>query len=121
MSKITPEKRRARQVAAGLAALYPDAECALRHESPLQLLIATILSAQCTDVRVNMVTPALFARYPDAAAFAGADRDDLEQMIKSTGFFRNKAKNIQECCKAIVEQHNGCVPSTLEELVKLPG
>src|SRR5438874_2464712 len=121
MSKVTPEKRRAKRVLAGLAALYPDAECALRHESPLQLLIATILSAQCTDARVNKVTPALFARFPDAAAFAAADRDELEQMIKSTGFFRNKAKNIQACCKAIVEQHNGQVPGTLAELVKLSG
>src|SRR5499427_8146998 len=122
MSKSASEKRRrATRLLAGLARLYPDAECALRHESPLQLLIATILSAQCTDVRVNMVTPALFAKYPDAAAFAAADRDELEQMIKSTGFFRNKAKSIQECCKAIVEQHGGQVPSTLDELVKLPG
>src|SRR5262249_26083665 len=121
MSKVTSKKRGVKRLLTGLAKLYPDAECALRHESPLQLLIATILSAQCTDVRVNMVTPALFAKFPDAAAFAAADRDELEQMIKSTGFFRNKAKSIQECCKAIVEQHGGQVPNTLDELVKLPG
>src|SRR2546421_4674637 len=99
MSKQTSEKRRAARLLARLAALYPDAECALRHESPLQLLVATILSAQCTDVRVNMVTPALFQRFPDAAALADADREELEQLIKSTGFFRTKAKNIQECCR----------------------
>jgi len=121
MSKVNSKKARLTRLLAGLAKLYPDAECALRHESPLQLLIATILSAQCTDVRVNMVTPALFAKFPDAAAFAAADRDELEQMIKSTGFFRNKAKSIQECCKAIVKQHGGQVPNTLDELVRLPG
>jgi endonuclease-3 len=85
------------------------------------LLVATILSAQCTDVRVNLVTPALFARYPDAAAFAAADRAELEAMIQSTGFFRNKARSIQLCCQQLVEQHGGEVPATLEELTPLPG
>jgi len=120
-SASVPVQQRAKQIAAGLAKLYPDAKCALDHENPLQLLIATILSAQCTDVRVNMVTPALFARYPDAAAFANADVGELETAIQSTGFFRNKAKNIMACCKLIVEQHGGKVPGTMAELVVLPG
>ena len=85
------------------------------------MLIATILSAQCTDARVNLVTPALFARYPDAAAFANADRSELERLIQSTGFFRNKARNIQLCCQALVANHGGQVPSTMEELTPLPG
>src|SRR5690606_7998504 len=93
----------------------------LRYETPLQLLVATILSAQCTDARVNMVTPPLFQRYPDAKAFATAKTSELEEMIRSTGFFRNKAKNIIACCKKIVQDHSGDVPSTLEELVALPG
>src|SRR5262252_8055879 len=93
------------RVARVLKKLYPDARCALDHQNPLQLLVATMLSAQCTDVRVNMVTPALFARYPDAAAFANADQAELERMIQSTGFFRNKAKSIVACCKQLVEKH----------------
>ena len=109
------------QVRTALAQLYPDAHCALKHEGPLQLLVATILSAQCTDVRVNMVTPALFARFPNAEAFAKANIRQLEKMIQSTGFFRNKAKNIKECCKKIVNDYGGQVPGTLEELVQLPG
>jgi endonuclease III len=109
------------QVRPALAQLYPDAYCALKHEDPLQLLVATILSAQCTDVRVNMVTPALFARYPNAEAFANANIKQLEKMIQSTGFFRNKAKNIKECCKIIVSEYDGQVPGTLDELVQLPG
>jgi endonuclease-3 len=114
-------QQRANQIRQGLAELYPDAKCALEHEGPLQLLIATILSAQCTDVRVNMVTPALFARYADAKAFAEADLGELEKMIQSTGFFRNKAKSIVAACQAIVREHGGQVPRTLDELVKLPG
>src|SRR5262249_36293046 len=121
MSKNQALKTQADKVREALAKLYPDAHCALKHEDPLQLLVATILSAQCTDVRVNMVTPALFARYPDAEAFANANLRQLEKMIQSTGFFRNKAKNIKECCKTIVREHGGQVPGTLEELVKLPG
>jgi endonuclease-3 len=104
-----------------LAQLYPDAHCALHHANPLQLLVATILSAQCTDERVNRVTPALFARYPDAAAFAAADQAELEKWIQSTGFFRNKAKNIIACCGQLMELHGGEVPRTMEELVPLPG
>jgi endonuclease III len=114
-------KEQARRVVRELAKLYPDARCSLDHRGPLQLLIATILSAQCTDERVNMVTPALFAKYPDAKAFAEADLDELQTMIQSTGFFRNKAKSIIGCCKAIVGQHGGQVPGTLEELVALGG
>lgn len=104
-----------------LAVLYPDSRCALNYESPLQLLVATILSAQCTDVRVNMVTPALFARFPDAQSFAMASQGDLESLIQSTGFFRNKATNIIGCCQMLVNQHGGEVPSNLEALVLLPG
>src|SRR5580704_13538269 len=99
-------KQRVRKILKGLARLYPDAHCALHHDNPLQLLIATILSAQCTDVRVNMVTPALFQRYPDASAFANADPRELETAIQSTGFFRNKARNIMACCKALVEEYD---------------
>jgi endonuclease III len=120
-SKNDPRRQLTRQLARGLAKLYPDAHCALIHENPLQLLIATILSAQCTDVRVNLVTPALFARYADAQAFADADPAELETAIQSTGFFRNKARSIQACCKLLVEKHGGQVPGTMEELVPLPG
>jgi endonuclease III len=120
--KPTPAiKQRAQRLSRGLAKLYPDAHCALHHENALQLLVATILSAQCTDTRVNLVTPALFARYPDAQAFADADPRELETAIQSTGFFRNKAKNIQACCKILIEKHGGKVPGTMEELVPLPG
>jgi endonuclease-3 len=114
-------KTRARVINRRLAKAYPDAHCALNFETPLQLLIATILSAQCTDVRVNLVTPALFARYPDVRAFAEADPRELEKMIQSTGFFRNKARSIQACCRALVEEHGGEVPGTMEELVALAG
>lgn len=119
--KANPIKDRAARLAKGLAKLYPDAHCALHFENPLQLLVATVLSAQCTDVRVNMVTPALFAKYPDARAFADADIKELETAIQSTGFFRNKAKNIKACCQQLVDKHGGDVPGTLDELVPLPG
>lgn len=120
--KPTPAaRRRVRRILDVLTGLYPDAECALRHESPLQLLIATILSAQCTDARVNLVTPALFARYRTAQDFATARPQELERLIASTGFFRMKAKNIRASCQAIVERHAGEVPRTMEELVQLPG
>ena len=118
---LRQERRRAQSVHRNLAKQYPDAACALHYENPLQLLIATILSAQCTDVRVNLVTPSLFARYPDARAFADAKLAELEDAIRSTGFFRNKARNIKACCDAIVREHGGEVPGTLEALVKLPG
>jgi endonuclease-3 len=121
MRSANTERRRAAQIARGLARLYPDAHCALHYQDPLQLLIATILSAQCTDVRVNMVTPALFRRYPDATAFAAADPAELEKAIQSAGFFRNKARNIIGCCKELVARYGGQVPRTMEELVPLPG
>src|SRR5436190_5682622 len=121
MTGADPLKERTRKILRILARLYPDAHCALDFGSPLQLLIATILSAQCTDVRVNMVTPALFARYPDATAFANADTAELEKAIQSTGFFRNKARSIQACCKALAERHGGQVPGTLDELTPLAG
>jgi endonuclease-3 len=116
-----PLAARARRIVRILARLYPDARCALDHEGPLQLLVATILSAQCTDVRVNLVTPALFARYRDAQAFATALPRELEKAIQSTGFFRNKAKSIIAACQRIVAEHGGEVPGTMEELVRLPG
>ena len=100
---------------------YPDARCALRHENPLQLLISTILSAQCTDARVNLVTPALFKKYRTAADFAAAPQRELEEMIRPTGFFRNKARSIRNCCKNIAEHHGGQVPDTLDELITLDG
>jgi endonuclease III len=119
--KADETRLRARKIVKLLARQYPAARCALDYENPLQLLIATILSAQCTDVRVNMVTPALFARYPDAAAFAAADPGELETAIQSTGFFRNKARNIIACCKVLVEKYGGQVPGSMEELNHLPG
>jgi endonuclease III len=119
--KADPIRLRARKIVQLLARQYPAARCALDYETPLQLLIATILSAQCTDVRVNLVTPALFARYPDAAAFAAADPRELETAIQSTGFFRNKARNIIACCKVLVDKYDGRVPATMEELTHLPG
>src|SRR5436305_10830167 len=95
--------------------VYPNAHCELDFRNPLELLIATILSAQCTDKRVNIVTPALFKKYPSAAAYAKAEPAELEQYIKTTGFFRNKAKSIKSCCGALVERHGGNVPRTMEE------
>jgi endonuclease-3 len=121
MKKNDQKRQRAGKILRRLAKQYPDAHCALNFENPLQLLVATILSAQCTDVRVNMVTPALFARYPDARAYATAEQEELEKAIQSTGFFRNKARNIMACCGQLVERHAGQVPGTLEELVILPG
>jgi endonuclease-3 len=100
---------------------YPDARTELDYETPLQLAIATILSAQCTDKRVNMVTPLLFKTFPTAASLADAQPDKLEEIIKSTGFFRNKTKSLIGLGKALVEQHNGQIPDTMDELVKLPG
>jgi endonuclease-3 len=109
------------KIVRGLEKLYPDAECALHHDSPLQLLMATILSAQCTDERVNLVTPALFSRYPDAAALADADPGDLEQLIHSTGFYRNKARSLTAMARSLMERHGGEVPDNMEALVKLAG
>ena len=100
---------------------YPDARCSLNFTTPLELLVATILAAQCTDERVNMVTPALFARYPTAADYMVAPLEDLEQAVRSTGFFRNKAKSIQAACRLIVEEYDGQVPNTMAGLLRLPG
>jgi endonuclease-3 len=118
---VKASKARVQEILARLEREYPDATCALNHEGPLQLLIATILSAQCTDVRVNIVTPKLFAKYPTAAKFAGARPSDLEEMIRSTGFFRNKAKNIKAACQLLQKQFGGQVPKTMEQLLSLPG
>lgn len=112
---------RAKALILRLREAYPDAHCSLDFASPFQLVIATILSAQCTDKRVNMVTPELFRRWPDAAALAGAKQRDLEAVIRSTGFFRAKAKSILGCARALVDRHGGEVPRTIEELVRLPG
>jgi len=114
-------KQRARKVAELLRQEYPEATCALVHETPFQLLIATILSAQCTDERVNLVTKDLFAKYSTPAALAAVPVKKLEKLIQSTGFFRNKAKNIHACCTALVEQHGGQVPAEMDALVRLPG
>jgi endonuclease III len=117
----TRSKKRARRVAELLKGEYPDAECALVHETPFELLIATILSAQCTDERVNIVTKELFVKYPTPAQLAAVPIGRLEKLIQSTGFFRNKAKNIHECCVKLVKEHAGEVPADLEKLVHLPG
>lgn len=100
---------------------YGDAPCTLDYDDPFQLMVATILAAQCTDARVNMVTPALFTKYPTVQSFAEAKVSDVEELIRSTGFFRNKAKNIVACANALIERHNGEVPDTMEELIALPG
>jgi len=113
--------RKARKIVTKLKKLYPQPNTALEHEDPLQLLIATILSAQCTDARVNMVTPGLFARYKTAVDFANANKAELEQEIRSTGFYKNKTKNIIGCCKQLLENHGGVVPNTMDALLELPG
>ena len=114
-------KAHAAEVYARLAREYPDAHCELDHRNPLELLCATILSAQCTDKRVNMVTPTLFSRYPDARALSEADPAELEEIIRSTGFFRSKTKSLLGMSSAVVEKHGGEVPATMDALVKLPG
>jgi endonuclease III len=118
---VEDRKGRAAQLMALLREHYHDAECSLEHHDPFELLIATILSAQCTDARVNMVTPGLFKKLPTPQAFIDAPIESIENEIKSTGFYRNKAKNIQACCERLVEKHDGQVPRTLEELTDLPG
>jgi endonuclease III len=118
---LSSKKQRAQKILARLHELYPDATCTLDYETIVQLLVAVILSAQCTDERVNKVTPALFARFPDAEAFANADLEELENLVHSTGFYRNKAKNIQATCQILAKKYNGQVPQTMEELLKLPG
>ncbi len=106
---------------ARLRSAYPDARCALDHADPFQLVVATILSAQCTDERVNQVTPALFARYPDPAALAAADRADLEEIIRPTGFFRNKAASLQSMAAVVCEKYKGQIPRPMSALTTLPG
>ncbi len=114
-------KKRSHLILNLLGDLYPDATCSLDYQTPVQLLVATILSAQCTDERVNKVTPALFKHFPDAAALAICDRQKLESLVRSTGFFRNKAKNIQGACQMIVTDFDGEVPQQMSQLLKLPG
>jgi len=118
---IQEKPTRAARIIAGLQRTYPDAHCELNYSSPLELLVATILSAQCTDKRVNIVTAELFKHYRSATDYAKAPPSDLEQAIKTTGFFRNKAKNIQACCRKLIEKHGGDVPRTMEELTDLDG
>ncbi|MEE9207248.1 MAG: endonuclease III [Gemmatimonadota bacterium] len=117
----TGARDRAATIGPTLAKLYPGLEISLTYSNPLELLVATILSAQCTDERVNRVTPALFLRYPEAADYAESDPDELEQLIHSTGFFRNKAKNIRGMAQRLVAQHEGQVPDSMDTLVALPG
>lgn len=117
----TARQERTEKILGALKRAYPDAHCELNFASPLQLLVATILSAQCTDKRVNLVTAELFRKYRRAADFADAKLPELEREIKPTGFFRNKAKNIKACCAALVENHGGDVPRTMEELTALGG
>lgn len=114
-------KRHASRIVAGLRKTYPDAECALNFSTPLELLIATILSAQCTDKRVNLVTPPLFAKYRSAADYASAPRAEIEKAIQTAGFFRSKAKSIQTCCARLAAEFGGQVPRELDVLVQLPG
>ena len=122
IDEATPEKKkRARRILTALRKLYPEADCALTRENPLQLVIATILSAQSTDETVNKVTPVLFKRYKSAKAMADAPQADIEKIIHSTGFFRQKAKSIQGACRMIAGQFGGKVPDTMEDLITLPG
>ncbi|MEG4044381.1 endonuclease III [Microcoleus sp. Pol17_C1] len=114
-------KQRSLEILIRLKRLYPEAPCTLNYETPVQLLVATILSAQCTDDRVNLVTPALFERFPDAVALANADIEELESLVRSTGFYRNKSKNIKGACQAIVNKFNNQVPQRMELLLELPG
>ena len=118
---IAEEKQRTRKIIARLKKQYPDARCSLNFTSPLELLVATILSAQCTDERVNIVTADLFRKYRSAQDYIRVEQSELEQDIRSTGFYRNKAKAIQGACRIISEQHGGRAPDTMEELLALPG
>jgi endonuclease III len=114
-------KIRALEILVRLKRLYPDATCTLNYETPMQLLVAVILSAQCTDERVNMVTPELFRRFPDAKAMAAGDLEEITELVRSTGFYRNKAKNIQATCALLIQNHGGQVPQTMAEIIMLPG
>lgn len=117
----SPPAARMPELIRRLREAHPDAHCELVHNNPLQLLVATILSAQCTDARVNQVTPQLFARYPAVADFAAAERDELQELIRPTGFYRQKARYIQQACQAIVNRHNGEVPAEMDDLLALSG
>lgn len=119
--KLAAQRKLALEILVRLKRLYPDAICSLDYETPVQLLVATILSAQCTDERVNKVTPELFRRFPDAAALAAAEPGEIESLVRSTGFYRNKAKNIQSACQMIVSTFDGQVPKLMDDLLKLPG
>ena len=121
MPRFAGARQRAPLILERLGEHYPDATCSLDWRNPYELLVATMLSAQCTDVRVNLVTPALFERFPDAAAAAAVEADAVEPYVKSTGFYRNKAKHIVAACRLLVEHHGGAVPRTMEELLLLPG
>jgi endonuclease-3 len=119
---MTAETRtRARRIERELTRLYPEARCSLDFADPFQLLVATILSAQCTDARVNLVTPALFARFPDAASLASAEPAEVEQLIRSTGFYQTKTRNLIACAAQLMKHHGGRVPSRMEQLVELAG
>jgi endonuclease-3 len=118
---IQAKTERTAKIIEALRKTYPDAHCELNFNNPLELLVATILSAQCTDKRVNIVTADLFQRYRSAADFARANPEELEEAVKTTGFYRNKAKNIRACCQALVDKHGGSVPRTMEELIELGG
>ena len=119
--RLAPAAERAPVIYARLEKEYPDAVCALDHRNPYELLVATILSAQCTDKRVNLVTPALFAKYPNAEALSSAKPEELESLIRSTGFFRNKTKSLLGMSAAVTRAHRGAIPETMDELVRLPG
>ncbi|NHC36526.1 endonuclease III [Scytonema millei] len=119
--KWASKKQRALEILVRLKRLYPNAPCTLNYATPVQLLVATILSAQCTDERVNLVTPALFGQFPDAEALAKAEPVEIENLIRSTGFYRNKAKNIQAACRILVAEYGGKVPPSMEQLLRLPG
>lgn len=121
LSPDSPAEERWPEIVSRLRQAHPDAHCALDYETPLQLLVATILSAQCTDERVNRVTPDLFSRYPDAEALATADRQELEEAIRSTGFYRQKARYIQESAQRLLQEHDGRIPDEMEHLLQFTG
>ena len=120
-SKPSERRKKAKEVIAVLRAEFPDTKCSLEHEDAWQLLVATILSAQCTDARVNMVTPGLFEQFPTPADFADAPIEEIEEAIRSTGFYRNKAKSLQGAAKTLIEKHDGEVPNDMKAMVKVPG
>jgi len=121
MPRRRKDPARVAAIVDGLRRLYPDATCELHHKNAYQLLVATILSAQCTDARVNLVTPEVFRRWPTPKALAAADQEEVEEVIRSTGFFRNKAKSLRGMARALVEDHGGRVPRSMDEMLELPG